>query len=161
MTDIEIITAADRAAVPAGHASLEEITALLNAAAALERARRPIVLTSPEASPAQSPRAVPERVGQHSPVRAPGGASHPGINVDLTGHGARFELPEYTGPLPFVRDKRSLAPLAFLVSGWALAASALGTAITGGNPILIGATFTFLTTTAIALSKLPGNGVTQ
>lgn len=74
-------------------------------------------------------------------VPYPGTSNHPGFGVDLTGYGAAFEPPRFVAPLPAVPERRSLAPLAFLLCGWSTIAAALTTAMTGGNPAAIGATF--------------------
>jgi hypothetical protein len=161
MTEIEITTAADRAAPPAGHVSLEQLTALLNAAATLAAAQRPIVLAGPEAYPAPSASAAPVHAAYGYPTPAPAGPGHPGIDVDLTGHGYSLILPANLTPLPPVPESRSFAPLAFLVSGTAFIASAFGTAVTGGNPLLIASTLGLLAGTGVAFSRIVGNGVNR
>lgn len=156
----EIVTAPDTIrtasqSLPAGHASLAELTALLNAAVAYERARRPIILTGPETHPA------PAHVPYGYPARAPGGPGHSGIDVDLTGHGSSFTPPAYVAPLPSVPESRSFAPLAFLITGTAFIGSAFVTAATGGNVVAILATLGLLAGTGAAYSRIHGNGVTR
>lgn len=83
-----------------------------------------------------------------------GGPNHPGIDVDLTGYGGDYEPPRFVAPLPAVPERRSLAPLAFLLCGWSSLAAALTTAVTGGDPAAIGATFAALAGAGISFGSL-------
>ena len=163
MTEIEITTAADRAPDDTEpRLTLSQLQGLLRDAAALERAQRPIVLAGPEARhyPAQVPSAeayglsVPDGYGVTAVAR-PGRQA---VGLDLTNV---VFLPTNVAPLAPVPESRSLAPLAFLVTGTAFVASVFGTAVTGGNPILIAAALALLTGTAVAFSRIVGNGVNR
>jgi len=121
-------------AVPAGGASLAEATAFLNAAAAYQRAVNPapVVLYGPAV------------------YGAPPRAAHPGIDVNVGG----YVPPSYVPPLAPVAETRSWAPLALLVTGTAMVASAFGTAVTGGSPILIGTTLALIAGTGAGVAKV-------
>lgn len=121
-------------AVPGAGASLAEATAFLNAAAAYARATSPVPVVL------------------HGPVvyGAPPRAGHPGINVNVGG----YVPPSYVPPLAPVAETRSWAPLALLVTGTAMVASAFGTAVTGGSPILIGTTLALIAGTGAGVAKV-------
>jgi hypothetical protein len=71
------------------------------------------------------------------PYAAPAG--HPGIDVDLTGFGSGgyAALPTNLAPCPAVRESRTVAPLALLLSTWAGGGSAIAVGLTSGNPYAV------------------------
>jgi len=122
--------------------TLSQLQGLLREAAALERAQRPIVITGPATTAHTHP------APQH-------------LVVDLTNVSYTTSTTATLVPFRRVPESRTLAPLAFLTCGCAFIACAFGTAVTGGNPILIGATLALLTGTCVAFSRITGNGVTR
>ena len=102
----------------------------------------PVVVVRAAASTSGYP--VPSRSDQ---------SQHAGIDVDLTGPGARFALPVDVAPLPAVPTSRSLAPLVLLVSGW----SGLGgvfAALLTGSAFAIGYVAAALVVSAAAFSEV-------
>jgi hypothetical protein len=73
------------------------------------------------------------------PYAAPAG--HPGIDVGLTGYGSsgNAALPTKLAPPPAMRESRTVAPLALLLSTWAGGGSAVAVALTSGNPYAVAA----------------------
>lgn len=80
----------------------------------------------------------------HAPVPAKYRSipAHPGVDVDLTGYSQAYGYcpPSNVAPLPAVPESRTFAPLAFLLSGWAVLGGTFAAALTGGNPAAIAVT---------------------
>lgn len=89
-----------------------------------------------------------------APALHPAGPAHPGIDVDTTGHSGTYYPPTCVEPLPSVPEHRTLAPLAFMLSGWATLAAALFTAVTNGDPAAIGATLAALAATGCSFAAI-------
>lgn len=79
--------------------------------------------------------------------------AHPGIDVDLTGHGGGFVLPVNVAPLPQVPESRSWAPLVLLVSGWSGLGALFVTVLTG-SPFAIVYVFVALVVSAFAFAAV-------
>jgi hypothetical protein len=105
---------------------------------------------------------APTTITHHHPAPAPaalpaayaGRPGLPGIDMDATGYGGGYVPPAYVPELAPVPERRSYAPLGFLVCGWSTLAAALGCAVTGGNPATIGAILAALTGSAASFAAI-------
>lgn len=88
------------------------------------------------------------------PTDQAGTPAHPGIDIDTTSHDGAFTPPAYVSALPPVPERRTLAPLGFLLCDWSTLAAALATAVTSGNPAAIAVTFAALTGTAASAAAI-------